>query len=130
MSSALSKKKSAPALLLRLSSPSDADDRFRPIRDQFTYLRNTRSAPSLTTITKSCQKYLEISEENSIREKKYPTALICAGAENKPIDAYDNEPGDNFIKTTAPANQEQLVDTPLPYFTIEEPLRESVPPPF
>lgn len=129
MSSRLSKRKSAPALLFRLSPLPETDYEFQLVRNRITCLRNSQSAPSLATSTNESHLSREMLAENSLCGKKDYKVIICAGSRgmvDPPTDQSFINPAQKASPDIGNSSQQTLVDT-TPYPTGGEPLREFVP---
>lgn len=100
LSPGLSRRGSAPALLLRLSPLSDAVDTPHPMSGQFTYLHSSQSAPSLMAAIKDSSPCQELSDKNTAYEKEHEKNMFCAGPGNKSIDSCVDESAAKIIKTT------------------------------
>lgn len=130
MSRGLSKRKSAPAVLLRLSSLPEPVEDFQLIRNHTRYQRNSQSEPSLAAPTNESFSTQESLREYTVCEKENHNATICDDSGSM-VDPPTNRSPTNLTEKAASVIisndiQQKAVNTSL-FYTGAGPLRELVP---
>lgn len=133
MSFRLSRRRSAPTLLLNLSPLSETHEEFQLRRNHIKCLRNSQSAPSLIAPTKDSFSSQEVSRENTVCKKDHKVS-IRAGSGSTTGPLTNNSPANPAQKTASviignDSQQQQPVTTISSSRIYAEPLREFVPTP-
>lgn len=99
MPSRLSKRKSAPTMLLHLSSLPEPVEDFQLTRNHTTYYCNSQSAPSLTAPTKQSPSSQEPLRGYTVCKREEHNATICdgsGGTVNPPTNQSHTNPTDKI----------------------------------